>query len=226
MINPFDALRSPGVYPLSLQGHVGHLELELTVPESVNWHYVAVLGHPNSLQGGTMHHKVITTLVRAYNALRIPCIRFNFRGVGQSAGEYDAGFGESDDMVLIARLWKQAFPEAVVFFAGFSFGAYVAYRAAACYKQDIATETFLITIAPSVHHYDYHEFSLESTPWVVVQGAEDEVVPAQLVYDFAAQKKPALPLLRFEHTGHFFHGKLIELKSRLIEVISAQVVGV
>ncbi|MDP3706437.1 MAG: hypothetical protein Q8R24_11120 [Legionellaceae bacterium] len=221
----FDKFTTPGVYPLSIPSIVGNLEVELTVPPSANWHYVAILGHPHSLQGGTMNNKVVTTLVRAYKERFIPCIRFNFRGVGQSDGEYDAGIGESEDMLLLARLWKQAFPTAVVLFSGFSFGSYVAYRAAAGYRQNLGEETCLITIAPSVHHYDYNEFDLESTPWVVVQGDEDEVVPAQLVYDFASQAEPALPVLRFENTGHFFHGKLIELKTRLIDVIDEQVVA-
>lgn len=220
----FDALNTPGVYPLSIPGIAGNIELELTVPPSANWHYVAILGHPHSLQGGTMNNKVVTTLVRAYKELAIPSIRFNFRGVGQSDGEYDAGLGESEDMLLLSRLWRQAFPTAVVFFAGFSFGSYVAYRAAAAYQQQIANETCLITIAPPVHHYDYTEFALKSMPWVIVQGDDDEVVPAQLVYDFALQTKPVLPVLRFENTGHFFHGKLIELKTRLIDVIGEQVV--
>lgn len=223
-MNPFDKLHSAGVYSLSIQGPVGNLEVELTIPESANWNYVAILGHPHSLQGGTMQNKVVTTMVRAYKERSIPCIRFNFRGVGQSEGVYDAGLGESEDMLHLARLWKQVAPSAVVFFAGFSFGSYVAYRATARYKQDIATDTFLITIAPSVHKYNYTEWSLESTPWVIVQGDEDELVSAQLVYDFASAAHPAIPLLRFEHTGHFFHGKLIELKSQLIDVIREQVV--
>ena len=223
-MNLFDDLTTPGVYPLSHPGIVGNLEIELTVPPSANWHYVALLGHPHSLQGGTMNNKVVTTLVRAYKERFIPCIRFNFRGVGQSDGDYDAGLGESEDMLLLARLWKQAYPTAIVFFAGFSFGSYVAYRAAADYRQNVGQKTGLITIAPSVQHYDYSEFDMASTPWIVVQGDDDEVVPAQLVYDFAAQAKPALPVLRFENTGHFFHGKLIELRLRLIDAISKQVV--
>jgi len=222
-MNPFAQLTTPGVHSLLVQGTVGRVEVELTIPDSARWDYIALLGHPHSLQGGTMNNKVVTTLVRAYKELYIPSIRFNFRGVGQTEGEYDAGLGESEDMLHLARLWKQAYPHAVVFFAGFSFGSYVAYRAAARYKQTIADETCLITIAPSVQHYDYAEFDLKTTPWSIIQGDGDEVVPFQSVYDFAVHADPPLPLLRFTQTGHFFHGKLIELKSQLIRVIEEQV---
>lgn len=224
-MNPFSDIKNPGVYPLFIDGPVGRLEVELTIPEHPNWNYVALIGHPHSLQGGTMNNKVVTTLTRAYKEVHVPSIRFNFRGVGQSFGEYDKGVGESEDMLHLAQLWKHVFPTAVVFFAGFSFGSYVAYRAVVRYKEVVEDKTFLITIAPSVHNYNYAEFSIESTGWIVVQGDADEIVPAQLVYDFATRISPGLPLLRFENTGHFFHGKLIELKARLVDVIKDQVIN-
>ena len=102
-------------------------------------------------------------------------------------------------------------------FAGFSFGSYVAYRAAASCPHGL-----LITIAPSVLHYNYAEFSKAPSPWVIFQGEEDEVVPAQSVIDFAVNATPSIPLLRFNETGHFFHGKLIELKVRLMEFIRSE----
>lgn len=213
-----DKINSPGVYPLLISGSAGQLELELTIPERANKQYVAILGHPHSLQGGTMHNKVVTTLVRVFKELDIASLRFNFRGVGQSDGEYDAGLGESDDMLMIACQWLEEIPTAHIIFAGFSFGSYVAYRAAAQ-----SPHALLVTIAPSVQHYDYTQYFPIPAPWIIVQGDEDEVVPAHLVYEFAAQTTPPLPLLRFEETGHFFHGRLIELKSRLIEEIRNKV---
>ena len=164
-----------------------------------------------------MHNKVVTTLVRAFKELGIASIRFNFRGVGQSAGEYDAGLGESEDMLLLARDWLHALPDAQICFAGFSFGSYVAYRAASQCKH-----AMLITVAPSVHHYDYTEFTPMPSPWIVVQGDQDELVPMPLVTDFV-ERFPDITLLRFENTSHFFHGQLIPLKQRLIDAISAYV---
>ncbi|MBI2784894.1 MAG: hypothetical protein HYX60_00725 [Legionella longbeachae] len=213
-----EKLAIPGEHTLFFQGVVGRLEAILTVPEHHHSDFVAFLGHPHSLQGGAMNNKVVTTLARVFRELDIPSLRFNFRGVGQSEGNYDAGIGESEDMLILVREWQKEQPEIKLIFAGFSFGSYVAYRAAAQSESNL-----LITIAPAVHHYDYQEFKTAPYPWLIVQGEEDEVVSSSLVFDFALQAKPAIPVLRFANTSHFFHGKLIELKTRLTDYINSQV---
>lgn len=214
----FEKLTTPGEYQFSISGQVGQVEAVLTVPEDWDKRHIALLGHPHSLQGGTMNNKVVTTLVRAFKEQHIASIRINFRGVGQSAGVYDEGIGESEDMLLLARLCKQEIPGVKILFAGFSFGSYVVYRAAAQCRHAL-----LVTIAPPVHHYDYTEFSQVPGPWIVAQGNDDEVVPVELVLDFIAQSSADISLLRFADTGHFFHGKLIELKLLLTEAIRAEV---
>lgn len=215
-----DKLNTPGEYPLVLQGKFGPIEASLTVPEQANTSYIALLGHPHSLQGGTMNNKVVTTMARAFKEIGIPSLRFNFRGVGQSAGVYDEGIGESEDMLAIMQLCQQENPALHVLFAGFSFGSYVAYRAAAQANADL-----LITVAPPVHHYNYREFSPAPKSWVIFQGDLDEVVPLNLVLDFAKESSPALKVYRFSETTHFFHGKLLELKAILIEAVQSQVAG-
>lgn len=207
-----------GEHPFVFQGEAGQLEASLTVPPQAREDYVALLGHPHSLQGGTMNNKVVTTISRAFKELGIPSLRFNFRGVGQSEGSYDAGIGESQDMLALVGLWQQERPKARFLFAGFSFGSYVAYRAAAQCNNEL-----VITIAPPVHHYNYCEFSKVPKPWLIMQGEVDEVVSLTLVLDFAKQFSPPLPVACFAETSHFFHGKLIELKAKLIETIQAQV---
>lgn len=210
-----DKLNTPGEHVFTAPGQIGALEVALTVPNSsADKRYIALLGHPHSLQGGTMNNKVVTTMARVFKELNIASLRFNFRGVGESAGAYDEGRGESEDMLLLARQCQQEIPEVRLIFAGFSFGSYVAYRAAAHCKHSL-----LITVAPSVHHYDYTEFLPAPAPWIVVLGDDDELVPLQAVLEFVARVSPPLPLLRFAETGHFFHGKLIDLKVRLTETI-------
>ena len=81
-----EKLATPGEHLFFITGQAGQLEVALTVPEAVDGRYVALLGHPHSLQGGTMNNKVVTTLVRAFKELNIASLRFNFRGVGASAG--------------------------------------------------------------------------------------------------------------------------------------------
>jgi alpha/beta superfamily hydrolase len=213
-----DKLNTPGEHLFSFTAEMGALEITLLVPEKPNPHYIALLGHPHSLEGGTMNNKVVTTLARAFKELQIPSLRFNFRGVGKSAGAYDAGIGESKDMLALAIECLKEQPTIKFIFAGFSFGSYVAYRAAAQSEHAL-----LITIAPPVPRFDYTEFAPPS-PWVIIQGDDDDVVSLNSVLDFAKQFSPPLPVLRFAETGHFFHGKLIELKASLIETIKTYVI--
>lgn len=214
---PVHTWQTPGEHSFTFDGAAGKLEGVLSLPDRLPGAYVALLGHPHSLQGGTMNNKVVTTMARAFRELNIPSLRFNFRGVGASQGQYDAGAGESEDMLALMRLWQEAFPGTRCLFAGFSFGSYVAWRAAA--QSDSA---LLISIAPPVHHYDFKAFPAPF-PWSIVQGEDDEVVPPELVFEFAAEASPPIPVVRFADTGHFFHGKLIQLKTELINIIRQQV---
>jgi alpha/beta superfamily hydrolase len=212
-----DKLNKPGEHPFVFNTQAGELEGLLTVPLTGGSPFVALLGHPHSLQGGTMNNKVVTTMARAFKELGIPSLRFNFRGVGHSQGRYDEGMGESEDMLTLCRLWAAEFPQSRYLFAGFSFGSYVAYRAAAQHAHEL-----LITVAPPVHHYDYRAYQPPPAPWHLFQGDRDEVVPASLVFDFAAGFSPPLDVTVFAETSHFFHGKLLELKEKLIQVVTAR----
>jgi uncharacterized protein len=204
--------QSPGEHAFFMEGKVGLLETILTLPPSYSGDYLAILGHPHSLQGGTMHNKVVTILARVFKDLHIPSLRFNFRGVGQTPGIYDHGLGESEDMLVVAQQALIGLPRAHLCFAGFSFGSYVAYRAAAQ-----CPHALLLTVAPPVHHYDYHEWKIDPSKWIVVQGEQDDVSPPDLVSEFAAQNN--LSVLRFPEAGHFFHGQLIALKETLLETL-------
>lgn len=211
---------SPGEHAFNLKGVVGQLEAVLTVPTEVKTDYFAFLGHPHSLQGGSMNNKVVTTLARAFKELGVPSLRFNFRGVGKSEGVYDAGIGESEDMLAIIQMFQKEQPNTNIILAGFSFGSYVTYRAAGYCKPSL-----LISIAPPVHHYNYHEFDPAPYPWLIVQGDVDEVVPAAEVVTFAQKSSPPIPVIHFPDTGHFFHGKLIELKQQVMDYLQSQVLN-
>ena len=213
----FNLHMQPGEHAFVFQGQIGNLEAVLSIPPSSDNRYIALLGHPHSLQGGSMNNKVVTTLARVFKELEIPSIRFNFRGVGQSEGEYDAGVGEALDMQLLAELCQRESPDAQLVFAGFSFGSYVTYRAAAQ-----CPNALLISIAPPVQRFDYTEYQVTSSPWIIVQGDTDDVVPADDVRAFVKQASNPITLLEFANTGHFFHGKLIELKTALIQTIQTQ----
>ena len=212
MMNLAELCHKPGEHRGFLQGRVGVLEACLTVPDEITGEHIALLGHPHSLKGGSMQNKVVTTLANVFKLLGIPSLRFNFRGVGESAGLYDAGLGESDDMLDLAAFCEEALPEAKLLFAGFSFGSFVAYRAAAQIEHDL-----LLSIAPPVNHFDFTAFPVDPAPWVLVQGDNDEVIPSDVVLEFAESRD--ISVLRFAETGHFFHGKLVDLKARLFDAV-------
>ncbi|MGP0085600.1 MAG: alpha/beta hydrolase [Steroidobacteraceae bacterium] len=174
----------------------------------------AVVCHPHPLFGGTMENKVVTTLARAFQACAMPTVRFNFRGVGASQGTFDQGNGETADLEAIVAWAEARWPERQLVAAGFSFGGYVATR--------LSTRRILgrlITVAPPVTRFDFSEFSSPLCPWLVVQGAADEVVDATAVSDWAKSLKPPPRLVILPGVGHFFHGHLPELRDTVINEI-------
>lgn len=203
----------PGEHHGMLVTPSGQVEARILIPEGHLKPYIALIGHPHSLQGGTMQNKVVTTLARSFKEHGISSLRFNFRGVGASTGVYDKGIGESDDMCFFAKEIQHLFPRQALLFAGFSFGGFVAYRAAAQIPHQL-----LLTVGPPVNHFDFSAFAVDPSPWVVIQGDEDEVIPSHLVFDFVTHR--AIQCIRFNQTGHFFHGKLTELKSTVATLLN------
>ncbi|MCC6561000.1 MAG: alpha/beta hydrolase [Xanthomonadales bacterium] len=197
--------------PLLLQGGAGAIEahVEWPVPEFAR-DAVAVVCHPHSLHGGSMGNKVVTTCERALRELGCATLRFNFRGVGRSAGEFDDGLGEGADLLALCDWVRVTRPTAKLVLAGFSFGAYVSMtRAAAIAPQQ------LISIAPPVGRFDLHAFQHPPCPWLVLQPDADEVVDAQQVYAWVQRQQPAPTLVRFADASHFFHGRLPELRAAI-----------
>ena len=192
---------------LLLPGPAGAIELACNVPESDARNGVAIICHPNPLQGGTMFNKVVTTLDRALGELGLATVRFNFRGVGQTAGEHDEGRGESDDLIVAAEWIRSERPGAALWLAGFSFGAYVVLRAAP--KLDPAQ---MILIAPPVGRWDFSAIEWPKCPVLIVQGEDDDVVDAHAVFAWAEAQTPPPTIVRMPDTGHFFHRRLIDLR--------------
>ena len=199
---------------LLVSGPVGNLEVEIHTKPEINYKYLAVLGHPHPLHGGTMHNKIITTLMRTFLELNIPCIRFNFRGVGESFGIHDAGIGETEDLIAIVNWWRKEHLDAKIILAGFSFGSYVTYRATKDLDADL-----LISISPPVHHYDFTEFLPLTCPWFIIQGDNDDVVPLQVVIDFITKYAVQAKLEIFAGATHFFHGRLLELREKVFHYV-------
>ena len=196
---------------LSIPGPAGALEAVLEHPGQPVARPVveriAVVCHPHPLHQGTMHNKVVHTLARAALGLGAPALRFNFRGVGKSAGRFDEGNGETDD-ALAAIGWLQArHPQAELWLMGFSFGAMVALRAAAA-----RAPAKLVTVAPAVGRFRADQPPPPAVPWLLLQGESDELVDVDAVQDWAERQDPRPELVVFPGVSHFFHGHLHELR--------------
>jgi len=200
---------------LLIPGPVGPLEALLAWPESEGGDYIAVLCHPHPQYGGTMHNKVVHQLARTLNELNVPTVRFNFRGVGASLGAYGQGHGETDDLLAVLDYVHVHFPGRRVLLVGFSFGAYVALNAStqrAIYR--------LVTVAPPVNLFDFRRLALPSCPWLVIQGAQDEIVPPEDVAAWLATLAQPPRTEFLADTGHFFHGKLGALRATLMSALA------
>jgi alpha/beta superfamily hydrolase len=206
----------------TLAGPAGALEtkLELAGEEAAPAAF-GVVCHPHPLFSGTMDNKVVHTLARAMMECGAPAFRFNFRGVGASGGTFDNGRGEVDDLAAVVAEGRRRFPAARLWLGGFSFGAFVALRAAARLAPDK-----LVAVAPPVARFDLGEVAHPDCDWMLAQGDADEVVPAPEVLAWAAQQPPAShgkgPRVHvLAGAGHFFHGRLHELKPLVIDFLRA-----
>jgi uncharacterized protein len=169
---------------------------------------VAVLCHPHPQHGGTMDNKVVQTLSRAFRHVGYTSVRFNFRGVGASAGEWAQGVGEIDDALAVVAAFRA--PDQPLVLAGFSFGAYVAANAAARLAASSGVER-LVLVGPAASRF---EMGPVPAGTLVIHGEADDVVPLNAVFDWA--RPQALPVTVIPGAGHFFHGQLSLLKTLVV----------
>ena len=194
---------------LEIQGPAGALALAIDEPQDGAVQGVAVVCHPHPLHGGTMDNKVAQTLARAFVQLGFRVVRFNFRGVGTSAGAWDEGRGEVDDaMAVVAQAHDPALP---LVLAGFSFGGYVASQAGARLAEAGRPASRLVLVGPATRNFPVAPVP-EGT--LVIHGEDDEVVPLSATMDWA--RPQGLPVVVVPGVGHFFHGRLALLKSLVL----------
>ena len=204
---------SPAPEHLSVEGEAGALEAIAEDPGVVGSSY-AVVCHPHPLFGGTMDNKVVTTVARALQDTGMPTLRFNFRGVGASAGVFDGGIGETADAEAVASWGEGRWPGRTLVIAGFSFGGYVALRLA-----QLRVPRQLITIAPAIQRFDRTAMAVPRCPWLVVQGDADDVVDSAAVVEWVNSLDPRPRLVVLPGVGHFFHGRLHDLRDAVADAI-------
>ena len=191
----------PAIEKVSILGPAGKLEVVVHMPDGAP-RAIAVIAHPLPTMGGTMENKIVTTLARTFAELGFAALRFNFRGVGASSGEFDEGNGEVEDALTVTRYAMSEYGDLPLILSGFSFGGYVQARAA----QQLPPQQ-LVLIAPAVTRYPMPPVPPNT---LLVHGELDEVVPLADVMQWARPQH--LPIVVLPGAEHFFHGRLEQLK--------------
>jgi alpha/beta superfamily hydrolase len=194
---------------------MGTLEALLEEPRSAAPRAAVVFAHPLPTEGGTMHTKMV--FQGSKGLLRTGCavLRFNFRGVGRSDGEFDQGRGEQDDFRAAVDYMAARHAGVEIWAAGASFGSYVALTAGAADDRVCA----LIAIAPPVDRYDFSAVKQSTKPKFLVHGEEDELIPVKLVREFYAQLLEPKELVVIDRANHLFDGQAAEVGDALEELL-------
>jgi hypothetical protein len=180
-----------------------------------------VFAHPHPQFGGTMHTKAVYQGAKGLARIGCAVLRFNFRGVGRSAGEFDAGPGELRDFVSALDYMEAKYPGAALWAAGFSFGAWVALEVGATDDRVSA----LIGIAPPVATsvsgmtYDFPNTLAATKPKFFVQGEADEICPLEAMWQFYGRLEEPKELVVIDGGDHLFEGKTTEVGEALEDLL-------
>lgn len=185
-----------------IPGPAGPLEALLDLPDGEP-RAVAVFGHPHPLHGGTMHTKALYQAAKATARIGVAALRFNFRGVGRSAGTFDSGPGEKEDFNAAIAFVQDRFSDLPIWAAGMSFGSWVAMTVGA----EDPRVSLLLGIAPPVDRYDFDVLRTCTLPKFIVHGEADELISIKEIRKFYAQLPEPKELATIEDADHLFEGK-------------------
>ena len=177
---------------------------------------VAMILHPHPHGGGTMNDHITQALYKTFVKRGFATLRFNFRGVGRSAGTWDEGRGERDDFKAAVDFMAAQFPGKELWAAGFSFGAYIALTAGAEDDRICA----LIGIAPPVNRYDFEAVKRSTKPKFIIHGEADELIPLKQVREFYAQLADPKELVEIDRANHLFDGQVGEVADALEDLLA------
>ncbi len=199
----------------TLQGEAGPIEALRDSPEGAS-RGTAIVAHPHPLFGGTMDNKVVQTLARAFVQCGWTVVRFNFRGVGASAGTHDAGAGEARDFVQVV---EQVAPDGPLAIAGFSFGSFVASHVIQA-LWSVRTLEKIVFVGTAAQRFTVANVPTElHDKTLIVHGEQDDTVSLASVMDWARPQN--LPVTVVPAGGHFFHGQLPLLKGLVVRHLQA-----
>ena len=198
-----------------IPGPVGQLEALLDVPGGTP-RAAVVFAHPLPIKGGTMHTKVVFQAAKALTRIGCVVLRFNFRGVGRSAGTWDNGRGEMDDYRAAVDFLSGRYPDLEMWAAGFSFGSYIAMTSGADDDRMCA----LIGIAPPVNRYEYASVKMSTKPKFIVHGESDELIPLKAVREFYARLQEPKEFVEIDRANHLFDGQASEVGDALEDLLA------
>ncbi len=197
-----------------IPGSTGRLEVLFDAPDG-DPRAIVVFAHPLPTHGGTMHTKMVFHGTKGLVRAGCLVMRFNFRGVGASAGVFDDGPGEMGDFRAAVDYVASTFPSLQVWGAGASFGAYVAMTAGAA----DARVKVLIGVATPVKTRDMSAVKASAKPKFLVHGEEDELIPIKAVREFYAQLLEPKELVVIERANHLFEGQASEVGDALEDLL-------
>lgn len=164
-----------------------------------------VICHPHSLMGGSMYNNVVETIRESFAAAGVSTLRFNFRGVGESTGQYDEGTGEKEDILAVCEYLRNAGLQQICF-AGYSFGAWVGSK---IYEENNKIFSFGIFVSPPVNYFDFAWDKLKNKIDLLVCGDSDAFCSLDILRPEA--KKISSPLEIISGGDHFYMGREKEL---------------
>jgi uncharacterized protein len=192
----------PTEFLKEIAGPAGSLEARLDLP-SGDVRAVAVCGHPHPLHGGTMHTKALYHTAKALTRTGVAALRFNFRGVGLSAGIFDAGPGEKDDFRAALTFAETRFPGLPLWAVGMSFGSWIAATVGATDPR----VSLIVVVAPPVDRYDFTGLATADKPVFIVHGEDDELISAKEIRRFYGTLPEPKELAMIEDANHLFENK-------------------
>jgi alpha/beta superfamily hydrolase len=204
------------VTSVEVPGPVGPIEGLINAKPEGEPRAVAVLGHPLPTAGGTMHTKALYHAAKALARIDVPVLRFNFRGVGRSAGAFSGGPGEQDDLRAALDFMKARYPEVMrMWTGGMSFGSWVGMTVGAA----DARATALIGIACPVNRYDYSPVVTAGKPTFLIHGERDELISLKEIRTLYAQLSEPKELVVIDAADHLFDGKVSEVGDAIEDLL-------
>jgi hypothetical protein len=188
------------------------LEARLREPKGIPRGAVVVC-HPHPVYGGTMDNRVVYHAAKAAAETGFVALRFNFRGVGRSTGQYDQGMGEKEDVAGVIRWLEKEYPALPLALIGYSFGAWVGLQVGYASRRVRA----LLGLALPLDLYDFEFLAANSKPALYIMGTRDEFCSQENLDRLAHRLPAASSVYQIEGAEHFFTGQ--------VEVVEGLIAG-